>query len=257
MTFEQLILHQRPHIDQLVRRLARRYYLAAGETDDFRAKVDRALERNDYELLRAFDGRSTWETYLTTIVMRQFFLFQAELWGQWRPSLTAQRLGPEAMLLEELVVRDSLPIPAAFDVMRARHRVDLPQSRLEQMAGQLRLATGDAPPAPPLPGEIRGRNVRLELALREAVASAPPDDRLLLALRFRDGQTPMQMARVLKVDARPLQRRIEQLLDGIRGVLLQQGLDVDDVAALLEHPGADSAPEQHRWWNSVLARPSN
>ena len=56
MTFDQLIVQQRPCIERLVHGIARRYYLASSDIQDFLAAVDRSLERNDYELLRAFDG---------------------------------------------------------------------------------------------------------------------------------------------------------------------------------------------------------
>lgn len=255
VTFEQLILRQRPHLDHLLRDLARRHYLAAPELEEFRAMVDRALERNDYELLRAFDGRSTWETYLTTVVLRQFFLFQAQLWGQWRPTLAAQRLGAEAMLLEELVDRDKLSVPEAVELMRSRHRVDMPRHRLEHLAAELKLTGGSHGDAAPQ-GDPRARDTRIQAALRDAMALISPDDRLVLEMRFRDRQPLTRIARVLKVEARPLQRRIEQVLDVLRDSLLTQGIAIQDIEVLLRLAESEDAASQQRWWNLVLARPS-
>ena len=78
--------------------------------------------------MRGFDGRSTWETYLSTVVTRLFFEFQGDLWGQWRPTPQASRLGPTG------IVRDGLAIPEAIQVMRTTHRVAVPLTRLEEMA---------------------------------------------------------------------------------------------------------------------------
>jgi len=91
VTFEQLISQQRPHVGRVLQALARRHHLAPPEIAEFQVVVDLAFERNDYELLKAFDGRSTWETYLTTVVTRLFFSYQGGLWGQWRPTALAQR----------------------------------------------------------------------------------------------------------------------------------------------------------------------
>lgn len=256
MTSEQLIIQQRAHIDQAVNDLAKRYYLALEELEEFRAMVDRALERNDYELLRAHDDRSSWQTYLTTVVMRQFFIFQAQIWGQWRPTLTAQRLGPEAMLLEELIVRDHLDLEDAIDIMRRRHRVDVPRPRLERMANELRLA--DEAERQTAADVAQGplRDARIQTALRDALALISADDRLMLELRLRDGQPVTRIARMLKIEPRPLQRRIDQALETVRSSLLAHGISHDDVDILLRG-GENHVALCRRWWNFGVARPSH
>jgi RNA polymerase sigma factor for flagellar operon FliA len=256
VTFEQLIDQQRPHVERVIHGLARRHFLASAELEDFRGAVERALERNDYELLRAFDGRSTWETYLETVVIRQFYLFQAALWGDWRPSATAIRLGPAAMLLEELVVRDRFRINDAIEWMRTTHRVDLPRHRVLQMAGRLGLPGADEAGRKLATGPHAVPDGRLRAALADALALVEPEDRLILELRFRDRQPLTRIAALLKIDARPLQRRIDTITGVIRESLLTQGIATDDVEALLEP--ADNRPDpHHRWWSLVLSRPAS
>lgn len=257
MTFDQLIVQQWPHVERLIQDLARRHYLASPELGEFRNTVERALERNDYELLRAFDGRSTWETYLTTVVTRQFFLFQTALWGQWRPSKAALRLGAAAMLLEELVVRDRFSVTDAIDWMRTTHRVDVSRPRLLHLADQLGIPGASTaaqrlgpPPSPPSP------RAEINDALRDALALVSPDDRLILELRFRDRQPLTRIAAILKTDARPLQRRIETALAVLRQSLITQGIAAGEVEALLESAATDDAGSNQRWWDFVLLRPS-
>jgi RNA polymerase sigma factor for flagellar operon FliA len=258
VTFEQLIAEQRPHVERVIQDLARRHYLASPEIQELRDTVDRALERNDYELLRAFDGRSTWETYLTTVVTRQFFMFQAALWGHWRPTAAAVRLGPAAMLLEELVLRDRFGLNDAIDWMRTTHRVDLPRHRLLQMAEQLEIAGAASARHRSAPAmEAPAPSPTLQAALHDALALVSPDDRLILELRFRDHQPLTRIAAVLKTDARPLQRRIETAKEVIRRSLITQGIDADDVEALLASADGDVAGSHQHWWDMVLARPSN
>jgi hypothetical protein len=259
VTFEQLIQQQRPHIEQVIRDLARRNFLAPPEIDEFRAAVIGALERNDFELLRAFDGRSTWETYLQLVISREFFLFQMDLWGQWRPSAAARRLGAAGVLLEELVIRDRMLVTEAIETMRTRHRVDMPRYRMMQMAERLRLtAVGPAPlssdsaSAPPEP-----LDPRVQSALREALAALAPDDRLIAELRFRDAQPLTRIAKMMNMEVRPVQRRLDHAKRVIGASLLAQGIVRQDVEALLAHAETGAGSSQHKWWQTVLSRPSN
>jgi hypothetical protein len=255
VTFEQLIEQQRSHVERVVQDLARRHYLASAEIEEFRVAVEGALERNDYELLRAFDGRSTWETYLGTVITRQFFLFQAALWGQWRPSAAAVRLGAAAMLLEELVVRDRFSLNDAVDWMRTTHRVDLPRHRILQLAEQLEIPGANTVARRPTRG-TRPIDPHIREALYDALALMSPDDRLILELRFRDRQPLTRIAAIMKIDARPLQRKIDTAKNVIRQSLLTQGIAADDVEALLQTPESDPANVHQQWWNLVLSRPS-
>lgn len=257
MTFEQLITQQRRHINQVVRDLSRRHFLAEAETEEFGETVIRALERNDFELLRAFDGRSTWETYLTLVVSREFFLFQGDLWGQWRPTASASRLGPAGVLLEELVLRDHLPVVEAAELMRTVHRVDLPKYRILELAQQLRLERGRA-----TAGAVNGAGddgfaeSTVHAALNDALGRLQPDDRLIVQLRFRDRQPLTRIARVMHVEVRPLQRRLEHVKKVIGEALLSQGIASEDVHALLQHAERDTVHPHQNWWHAVRTRPS-
>lgn len=255
VTFEDLLAQKRPHVERVIQDLARRHYLASTEIQEFRGAVERALERNQYELLKAFDGRCTWETYLDTVVTRQFFLFQAAMWGQWRPSNTALRTGAAAVLLEELVVRDRFSVGDAIDWMRTSHRVDQPRPKLQQMAERLGLcaAPGRRPAAVPTPSPV---DADLRAVLGEALASLSADDRLVVELRFRDSQPLTRIAAVLNLAARPLQRRIDAITQTLRDVLRARGIDAVDIETLLRTSAHESAATQQHCWNLVPMRPS-
>jgi hypothetical protein len=255
VTFDQLILQQRPHIEQVIRDLSRRHYLAPAEIDDFRATVYRALERNDYQALKEFDGQTTWESFLTLVISREFFLFQHSLWGQWRPTPTAARMGAAAVLLEELVVRDGVLISDAVEIMRSMHRVDLPRHRLLEYATILRLS--DTPRRAHASDDRRQDEIpngKLEAALRAAVLLLSPDDRLILELRFRDAQPLTRIARLMKIEARPLQRQIDQAAEIIRRSLLAAGIAQHDVERLLRYSDDDSTLPSRQWWEVVLSK---
>lgn len=253
-TFADVLAEHHTHIEQVVLRLAHHHYLSADEIVELRARVQRVLERNNYEQLRHYEARSTWETYLTTVITRTFFEFQAELWGTWRPSSRAKRLGAAAVLLEELVARDGLAFDDAIAIMRSNHRVDVPQARLDEFRHVLGL---DVPTDEPSP-EADARKRAIDRAIRDAFAILSPDDRLLLTLRYRDHEPVTQIARLLKDDPRPLQRRIDQVKDVIKTTLTTQGIPASEVEAILRNADADVTLRsgRKRWWHAVLSRPS-
>lgn len=254
MTFEELIEQQREAIEQVVQGLSRKYFLAPPEIEEFRRVAIRALERNSYELLRAFEGKSTWGTYLSTVLTREFFEFQNALWGEWRPSAAAARLGPAAVLLEELVERDHFSVADAAEWMRTTHRVDLPRHRILELAERLGLMPGmsrarrsasTVSPEAPDPG--------LRHALSDALALLAPDDRLIAQLRFREHQPLTRIARMLSLDARPLQRRIDTIKSTIRQSVVTQGFRGDQVEALLQQADSDRESANQQWWNTVFS----
>jgi DNA-directed RNA polymerase specialized sigma24 family protein len=257
VTFAQLISEKRPCLEQIIADLSRRHLLAPPETDEFRRVVQRALERHDYELLRAFDGRSTWETYLNTVLTREFFTFQAALWGDWRPSREAVRLGPVATLLEELVLRDHFSVADAIEWMRTSHRVDEPRHKIREFAAELGLVPSEQPArTTSLAGSAeRGSDddTRLREALRDALALVSPDDRLILELRFRDHQPLTRIARMLKIEVRPLQRRIDSIKEVIRESLMTQGIARHEVEDVLQSVDSDTSGARDKWWHFVIS----
>jgi RNA polymerase sigma factor for flagellar operon FliA len=260
-TFAELLSQHRHHVRQVVHDTARRHHLSLDELSEFSALVDRELERNGYQVLREFEGRSTWETYLTIVIRRLFFEFQAELWGNWRPSAEAMRLGPTAVLLEELVDRDRMELSEAILVMQRTHRVDAPAHRLEELYRALqdarRAAAAAAGAAAPEGADARKRAI--ERALQEALTLLAPDDRLVIALRYRDREPITRIARLLGDDPRPVQRRLERAKDVIRNSLSMQDITPDEINAVLENADqdADARGPHKKWWQIVLSRPSN
>jgi hypothetical protein len=258
--FERVLREQRPHVARLVQDIARHYHLAAHEITEFSTLVEHTLERNDYELLRAFDRRSAWETYISTVVTRLFFEFQLELWGQWRPSAASQVLGPAAMLLEELVLRDHLPLADAIDLMRTTHRVDLSPHRIELLARELHLpGHRDLHEPSTASGAIAEAELAHEPAIRvalsDAIALLSPEDRLLLAMRYVDRQPITRIAKILRAAPRPLQRQIEQAKEVLRSSLLTQQIAIQDVDALLSQAELDANSPHRKWWMLVLPHP--
>jgi hypothetical protein len=260
-TFADFLVQHRTHLAQVVHELGRHHHLSADEQRQFALDVERELERNDYEVLRHFDGRSRWDTYLNTVVHSAFFRFQSQLWGSWRPTFDAHLLGPTAILMEELVDRDRLPLDEAIRVMRRVHRVDAPVHRLEDIHRKLqkaRRATAAAA-ASAKDRAIEERRRLIDASLDEALKLLSPDDRLMMTLRYRDRVALTRIALMMKDAPRPTQRRIERAKDVVRTALLAQGITAEEIDTVLHN--AEQADHEDGWlkkiWHAVVVRPSN
>ena len=250
---EALLLRQLPTVERIVAALARRHHLRPAEADEFAATVRLRLVEHDYEILRRFQGRSTIQTYLTVVVQRLFLDFRTALLGRWRPSAEARRLGPAAELFERLTARDGLGFeetcetmrvtygltvtPAALDAIAAK----LPPRPRRQMVGEDCLDTvADARVPDPADALLRGDReqvaARARQALERVLGELEPQERLIIRLRFEDGMRLADIARLLRVPAKPLYGRIERLLVGIRERLEAMGIRPGEVADLLRAP---------------------
>ena len=81
-------------IDRIVRFICRRHKISESEAEDFSSEVRLRLVENDYEVFRRFQHRSSLRTYLTIVIQRIYLDYRNHLWGKWRPSAEARRLGP-------------------------------------------------------------------------------------------------------------------------------------------------------------------
>ena len=112
-----------PHKDTIEAALAaacRSHRLAPDVADEFCSWARLRLLDHDQAILRKFEGRSTLRTFLLTVVQRLYLDWRNAEWGKWRPSADAQRIGPVAIELERLVLRDRLSYSEAAQTLAAR-----------------------------------------------------------------------------------------------------------------------------------------
>lgn len=117
-------------IGELARLSARRRHLSSREADDLVGFVRVRLTDNDYEILHKFKNRSTLRTFLLASIERLTLDFCARAWADWPPSVEAQRLGPVAVLIERLKVRDRHSLIDAIRIMRREHGVTLTNQQI-------------------------------------------------------------------------------------------------------------------------------
>lgn len=253
MTPEDTFLAHLPHIDKVVAHLCRRHHFRKEECEDFRGRVRLKFIDDDYANIRKFKERSSLKTYLTTVVSNEMKDYQNHLWGKWRPSADAERLGPTATLLERLLVRDGYTFDEAVQEMQINRKVEMTWRDLEKIAARLpsrypRQMEGEGGlrdvPAPDeqadgrIADEERATARRkVWKALAEALKILSAEDRLILKMKMT-GFTVKQISRKLRADQEQLQkqlyRRIEKLLTSLRKELERLGIRKEDVDDLFE-----------------------
>ena len=238
---EAFFLSQLDVIERVISFVCARHHLSSVDADDFGSCVKLKLIEDNYGILRKFQARSSLRTFLTTVINHLFLDYRNSLWGKWRPSAGAKRLGPIAVLLEQFMGRDGHTFEEACELLEANHRVTTSRSELEAMAARLPVrmrrrfeseeALDQVAADQPGPDEIaseRERNLaaaRAAAALEEALAKLAPRDRLILRLKYEDGVTVVDIARRLRLDQKGLFRHIERLLKRLRSELQKDGID--------------------------------
>jgi RNA polymerase sigma factor for flagellar operon FliA len=233
---QRLFAEQLPVIERAVSHVARRNALSPNEAEEFGSWARVRLMDRDFAILGKFRERSSISTYLATVLGNLYHDYRNHIWGKWRASAAAERLGPIAMLLEKLVWRDGYGFREAIGVMRSRG-VTLTDMELARMyreiptrAGDREVSLDDVDPialaddslAAAPSAEERELLVR---AVESAVEQLSNEDKLITRMRFWDGRTVAEIARALCLEQRPLYRRIEAIKDRLRETLMRSGID--------------------------------
>lgn len=226
---------------------------------------------DDYAVIRAYQGRSSLQTYLVTVIAHFFQDWRNAQWGKWRPSTEARRLGALAVHLETLTVRDRLTLDEAYEVLKSKHGATESRLDVERLASRLpprtarhfvgqdaldRIVDAAARPERSVQDREASDVARAaETALSTALQSLRAEDRLILKLRFADGVRVSDIARVLNVDQKGLYRRIDRLLAQLRAELEDQGLTGHAILEALRFQGFDLQFEQDQTENRDGVRP--
>jgi len=248
----------------------RRYRFDPDDADEFRAVVNLKLLENECAILRAYEARSGFATYMSVVVQRLALDFRIHAWGKWHTTAGAKRLGPLAVELEKLLHRDGRTLDEALVILRGRHE-DVTRESLSTLADQLpertprmrEVAIGETDlPAPAAAadervhaGDRRRASERLSAMMSAIMRRLPEDEQLILQLRFEGGMAVSQIARALKLDQKLLYRRIERRMQAIREELEAAGVDPRDVLDLIGRDEAilDFELGKRKWRPSISA----
>lgn len=255
MDAERLFLDNLSLIEGVIAFVCRRNHLSDSDGEEFRAHVQLKLIEGDYDILRKFEGRSTFTTYLTTVVQRMFFQQRVQMWGKWRPSAEAKRLGDKAVTLERMLTRDGYTFAECVAALTTGSPP--PYTRAELEAIHLRLparqprpvmvsddaaqtVAAGATPEEELWGQSRRDSARAAACtLDDLIGAMGAEDQLILRMRFWGSRKVADIARGTGIDQKKLYKRLEKLLAVLRGGLERSGVDREIIREILVHGGQD------------------
>ena len=200
---EEIFLENLPHIRKVARQCSRSF--SPQDAEDFRSHIELKLFEDDYRVIRKFRGDKRWgdkeaklETFLTTTIVHACYDYRDHLWGKYHASAEAKRLGPVAVLLERLLVRDGYSFEEACEILRTNEGVEMSVAELSDLRAKLpyrvpRQTVGEEPlqfmPAPGLrPDQLlleKERELfrrRVYMGLKRALDTLPSDDQLFVKL---------------------------------------------------------------------------
>lgn len=267
MKHQRLFTDNLEHIEKLVRISGRRHHFSHVELEDFAGYVNLELLKNDCATLRKFQHRSSWWTFLAAVIEKLALDFLTERWGRWRPSATAEKLGPVAVILDRLVNRDGHTLEEAMEIVRTNHAVALSYGELralwEQLPPRQRLTEVGEEAADALrslaSSEVRVEDAarmkdieRLEAILRAAFQALAAQDRVMIALRYDHGLSVIEIARVMSSSVPTIHRRLDRCLKDLRTALSRSGFDSREISSLIGHSTIALSPMLRKEVESFL-----
>lgn len=247
---EHLFLSELPTIERVIHFTSRRAGLHTDEEEEFGSLVKLKLIENGYAIVRRFERRSSFAAYLSVVVQRLLLDERTTRWGKWHASAEARKLGERAITIEAMLLRDHRTMDEVLSALQRRWP-NLTKADVEKVARllptrtarprvvELELAAGaigaDAADvdAAAFASDRTKTAGRIAEVIRTAVSGLDERDRLILRLRFEEGMRTADIARILRVEQKPLYRRIDRALLTLRHALMEANISAHDVSEVL------------------------
>jgi len=254
MSAEDLFLSNLALIERIAGSVCHRNHVNPAEAEEFASHVKLKLIEANYAIVRKFEGRSSFSTYLTTVITRMYFQYRVQLWGKWRPSAEARRLGDKGVTLERMLTRDGYTLAEAVEVLTTgsarytRAEIERLYARLPTRYPRIVLVSGPSVPESEMPQvdpderllyPERGRVARAAGAVVDAaIGRFTAEDQVILRMRFSNTRKVSEIARALSLDQKKIYKRIDRMLSVMRRALERAGIsrtEIDDLLTRGDH----------------------
>ncbi|HJQ35985.1 MAG TPA: sigma-70 family RNA polymerase sigma factor [Thermoanaerobaculia bacterium] len=247
---ERLFLEQLQTIERAIRYACWRGSLADEDAEDFASYVKLKLIENDYAMIRSYEQRARFGAFISVVVQRLLLDYRIAQWGKFHASAAAKRMGDKAVTIEAMLVRDSRTLDEILPAL-LRRWPDLSRETVEQIARQLpsratrtrtveldamgdtidvwSAVSGDHHILAADRAEIAKR---IETVIRTTLHEMDEHDRLLFRLRFESTMSVAEISRMLRIEQKPLYRRLQRLLQTLRARLEAVGVTAADADEL-------------------------
>ncbi len=150
-----LYLQHLEAINRIAESLCKRNGVFGADAEDFASEVRLRLLEDDYVVIRKHRGDSSMTTFLTVVIANLFRDFRIKMWGKWRPSAEARRLGDAAVLLETAMYRDGCSFDEACRLLEQSGRANVDRTELRKISEKLPFRTARRIPSQPSTPRIR------------------------------------------------------------------------------------------------------
>jgi len=220
----------------VIRQVVRTQRLSAVDAQDFAQTVHLRLLERQYDIFARFDGRSSLRSYLNVVVTRLLLDWRNAMYGKWRPSAVARRLGQDAARLDCLINRDGYSCDEAVEIVETLTRA--PRGRLRALADRLprrqrprfveyafvraRVAAEFLDPVEAEEASAAAR--RSKAALAHACRLLNAEERQMVAMRYARSLSLQQIGRTLDIHPKQVYRRFDRTIKKLRDALGQLGV---------------------------------
>jgi RNA polymerase sigma factor for flagellar operon FliA len=247
MSWEEEFLSNLDAIDDAARFVAARWRLSPQDAEELRSALYLKFIEDDYAVLRNFQRRCKFPTYCVSIAHRLWADQRMHMYGRFRKSAAATRLGPAAVTIEELVVHQRKSFEEAFPIAQRAHQ-SLTKEEFAAIVDRLpergparnfvpiddapELAGAETAEQLAMDHEKAARAKKLSGVVLDALDHEATEDRQAIAFLCM-GYQISDIARVQKRDQKQLYRRIDAIKRRLREELLRAGFTKDEVDDLI------------------------
>ena len=166
--------------------------------------LDKIMEK-DYSRIKAFQGRSTFKTYLVSITVRLAIDFYNHRYGKVSKKSDPEQPSPKKNHLKIVSIDD-----------------------------QQNLSDEKRPDEIVINREIKDVKTRFEEIVQYHLSGLSPEDRLLFKMKYEDNFKVSEIAELLNLNQKKTYKRIEKILSGFKDAFLTENIDFNDVHEILE-----------------------
>ena len=165
--------------------------------------LDKLMEKN-YARINAFQGRSTFKTYLVSITTRLTIDFYNHRYGKTSKKSNPEQPAPKKNRLKIVSITDQENLSD--------------ERRLEETV---------------IDSEDKEVKKRLEGIVKSHRSELSPEDRLLLKMKYEDNFKVSEIAEILNLDQKKTYRKINTILSDFKEEFLKNGFNINSILDVL------------------------
>src|SRR5258707_12335923 len=118
------LLENLAEIEEIIASMGRRKSMDAATIEEITGHVKLRLVSDDYAIIRAYQGRSSFATYMAAVAAHLLLDYRNHEWGKWHASPEAEGLGAGVGGLERDLPSDCRCLEESFTALATTYSLD-------------------------------------------------------------------------------------------------------------------------------------